>query len=86
MDPTQGCQIFLCKTYQNGKKYTKCPQNALNGHKLYRLTIKKHKMAIKLPTSSIARPTKTYPKRDFWFENVLSGNTDPTGKKRYEIS
>jgi hypothetical protein len=32
-------------------------------------------MAIKIPTSSIATPTKIYPNWDFWFENVPSGNT-----------
>jgi hypothetical protein len=28
------------------------------------------------PTSSIARPFKIYPNRDFWFENMPSGNPD----------
>jgi hypothetical protein len=27
-------------------------------------------MALKIPTSSIARPSKIYPKLDFWFENI----------------
>jgi hypothetical protein len=31
-------------------------------------------MAIKLPTSSIARPSKFYPNWDFWFEHKPSGN------------
>jgi hypothetical protein len=31
----QDCQIFLGATYQNGKKYTKWPQNITNGHKIY---------------------------------------------------
>jgi hypothetical protein len=31
----QGCQIFLGTTYQNGKKYTKSPQNIPNGPKIY---------------------------------------------------
>jgi hypothetical protein len=29
-----------------------------------------------IPTSSIARPSKIYPKWDFWFENIPSGNPD----------
>jgi hypothetical protein len=32
-------------------------------------------MAENIPTSSIARPSKIYPNRDFWFENISSGNT-----------
>jgi hypothetical protein len=32
-------------------------------------------MAIKIPTYSIARPSKIYPNKDFWFENIPSGNT-----------
>jgi hypothetical protein len=32
-------------------------------------------MALKIPTSSIARPSKIYPNWDFWFENIPSGNT-----------
>jgi hypothetical protein len=38
-----------------------------NVHKIYRT-------ATNIPTSSIARPYKTYPNRDFWFENIPSGN------------
>jgi hypothetical protein len=44
----QGCQIFLGTTYQNGKKYTKWPQNRPNGRK-------------NIPTPSIASPTQIYP-------------------------
>jgi hypothetical protein len=32
------------------------------------------KMAIKIPASSIARPSKIYPNLDFLFENMPSGN------------
>jgi hypothetical protein len=54
-----------------GKIYqmtTKVP----NGHKIYHLAVK---MAIKIPTSSFARPSKIYPNWDFGFENTPSGNT-----------
>jgi hypothetical protein len=27
-----------------------------------------------MPTSSFARPSQIYPNRDFWFENMPSGN------------
>jgi hypothetical protein len=48
-----------------------------NGYKLYVPFVRKiDKMAIKIPTSSIARPSKIYPNLDFWFENIPSGNTD----------
>jgi hypothetical protein len=36
----QGCQIFLGPNYQNGIKYTKCPQNIPNGHKIFPMAIK----------------------------------------------
>jgi hypothetical protein len=32
-------------------------------------------MATKIPILSITRPFNRYPMRDFWFENVASGNT-----------
>jgi hypothetical protein len=32
------------------------------------------KVAIKIPTSSIAKPFQIYPNWDFWFENMPSGN------------
>jgi hypothetical protein len=38
-----------------------------NGHKI-------DQMAINVPTSSIARPSKIYPERDFWFKKKPSGN------------
>jgi hypothetical protein len=31
-------------------------------------------MAIKMPPSFIARPSKIYPNLDFWFEDTPSGN------------
>jgi hypothetical protein len=58
------------------KTYTKCPQNAPSGHKIYvQFASKILKMAIKVPTSSMARPSKIYPHWDFWFENIPSGHT-----------
>jgi formylmethanofuran dehydrogenase subunit A len=50
----QGCQIFLSTTYQNGEKIAKWPYNITFGRK-------KDKLAIKIPASSIARPSKIYP-------------------------
>jgi hypothetical protein len=48
----QGCQMFLGTTYQYGEKYTKWPQLAPKGHKIYHLAVKYvDKMAIKMPTS-----------------------------------
>jgi hypothetical protein len=34
------------------------------------------KIVVKIPTSSIARPSKICPNMDFWFENMPSGNTE----------
>jgi hypothetical protein len=36
----QGCQIFLNKTYQNGKYHTKWQQNIPNGRTIFALAIK----------------------------------------------
>jgi hypothetical protein len=36
-------------------------------------------MAIKIPTFYISRPSKIYPKWDFLFENIPSGNPDWPG-------
>jgi hypothetical protein len=60
---------------------TKMGKNIPKDHKFHQMDInipfgrKRDKMAIKIPTSSIARPSKIYPKWDFWFENIPSGNT-----------
>jgi hypothetical protein len=35
---------------------------------------KKFKLAIKIITFSITRPSKIYPNGDFWFEKISSGN------------
>jgi hypothetical protein len=64
------------KVYQITIKYTKWPQNILNGHKIYPMAVKNcHRICI--PTSSIARPSKIYPIWDFWFQNMPSGNSGP---------
>jgi hypothetical protein len=56
------------KMYQMAAKYTKWPQNIpISGKK----TIGH---IIHIPTSFIARPSQIYPNRDFWFENMPSGN------------
>jgi hypothetical protein len=36
-----------------------------------------YQKAKNVSTSSIARPSKIYPNRDFWFENISSGNPVP---------
>jgi hypothetical protein len=38
-----------------------------------------NQMAIQLPTYSIARPSKIYPRWNFWFENMPSGNPETGG-------
>jgi hypothetical protein len=66
----QGCQIFLGTTYQNGDKYTKCTK-----YKIYHLAVKETKLPLKIPTSSIARPSKFYPDWGFGIKNIPSTNT-----------
>jgi hypothetical protein len=39
-DRGQICQIFLSTKYQNGKNYTKLPQNIPNVHKMDQMSIK----------------------------------------------
>jgi hypothetical protein len=58
---SQGCQIFLGATYQNGK-------NIPNNHELSK------KWPQNIPTSSIKRPYKIDPNWNFWFEDMPSGN------------
>jgi hypothetical protein len=55
------------KIYQITMKW---PQNIPNSRKIDQMAI----CIIHITTSSIARPSKIYPNRDFWFENVPSGN------------
>jgi hypothetical protein len=43
-------------------------------------------MALKIPTSSIARPSKIYPKLDFWFENIPSGITEVLFSAKQQVS
>jgi hypothetical protein len=50
----QGCQIFLGKTYQNGKKYT-------NGHKLHKI----YQMAIKYTNNIHCNTLQNLPKLGF---------------------
>jgi hypothetical protein len=43
---------------------------------MYQIAVKyEDQMAIKILTSSIARPSEIYPNLDFWFENEPSGST-----------
>jgi hypothetical protein len=65
----QCCQIFLSTTHQHGGKTSKWPQNIPNCHKI--VQIDKN-----IPTSYIARSSKSYPNWKFWFESMPSGNPD----------
>jgi hypothetical protein len=85
----QGCQIFLGTNYQNGIyiyqltiKYAKCLQKIPNGRKIYQMAVKYTKWPLNLPTSSIEKPYKIYPNRDFWFEKIPSGNPGVRTKKQ----
>jgi hypothetical protein len=45
--------------------YTKLPQNIPNGWKIYQMAVKLTKWPQNIPTFSIARPSKIYPKLGF---------------------
>jgi hypothetical protein len=45
-----------------------------NGHKIYQMFIIYSKWPLNIPIFSISRTSKNYPKWDFWFENIPSGN------------
>jgi hypothetical protein len=45
-----------------------------NGSKIYQMAGKLTEWSQNIPTSSIERPSKIYPKWDFGFENIPSGN------------
>jgi hypothetical protein len=55
------------KLYQMTAKNAKWPQNIPKGSKTFRMTIK-HTSILK------PRPSKKYPKWNFWYQNVPSGN------------
>jgi hypothetical protein len=62
-------RFFFVRTYQMAK-------NIPNGHKLYQMAIIYSKWSLNITTFNIPRPSKIYPKLDFWFENKPSGNPD----------
>jgi hypothetical protein len=65
----QGCQIF--PNIPKRIKLTKRLQTIPNGYKLYQIT---GKYSQNITTFYIPRPSKFYPKWDFWSENKPSGN------------
>jgi hypothetical protein len=71
----QCCQIFFfVQQTKTGNKFTKRIQIIQNDHKIYHMTVKQTKWPYNIPTLSISRPSKIYPKLGFWFENNPSGN------------
>jgi hypothetical protein len=45
------------------------------------------KIALQIPASSIARPSKNYPNWSFWFDNITSGNPGKDdGKMNFDRS
>jgi hypothetical protein len=41
------------------------------------MVVKYSEGPLNIPTLYVPRPNKIYPIRDFWFENIPSGNPDP---------
>jgi hypothetical protein len=55
----QGCQMFVVQHTKTGKNIPK------RCHKIYQMATKYIKWPQNVPTSSIARPSKIYPSKDF---------------------
>jgi hypothetical protein len=68
-------RLFLMQHTKTGKIYLN-GEIEPNRHKIPLMAGKLTKMAINIPTSSIARTSKIYPNWDIWFENIPSGNPD----------
>jgi hypothetical protein len=70
----QGCQILIDTKYQKPGKIYQITTKLPNEHKIYQMALINSKLEYNLPIFSIIRPSKIYPIRDFWFENIPSGN------------
>jgi hypothetical protein len=67
----QGCQIFLGTTYQNGKKYTKLPQNVPDGHTMYHFAAKQTKWSLINANIFHRKAFQNLPKYGFFgFESI----------------
>jgi IS30 family transposase len=70
---TRGCQIFLGTIYQNGKEYTKRPQNLPDCHNIYKITTK----YTEWPFKGIQRHSKASRNRPKLVKNITSsGNPE----------
>jgi hypothetical protein len=61
-------------SWHNVPKRGKLTHNITNGLKMYQMAVKYSKWPENKPAFSIPRPFKIYLNRDFWFENIASGN------------
>jgi hypothetical protein len=69
--------------YQMAVKYARCPYNRLNGSTIYQIAVGTiyqiavgtiYQIAIIYINIFHRKTLQNYPKRDFWFENISSGN------------
>jgi uncharacterized protein YpbB len=68
----QGCQILLVQTLQNGKIYTKWPQNIPNDHKIYQMYKNYTKRPQNIPNvQKLYQTTIMYTK---WLLNIPNGH------------
>jgi hypothetical protein len=75
MVASQGCQIFLGTTYQNGTKiFPNDRKICQKCHKTYEMVVKYSEWPQNLPTFSAPRPSKMYQNRNFRFGKIPSGN------------
>jgi hypothetical protein len=68
-------RFFLTQYTKTGKIY-QIANKLPNGHEIYQMAVIYSKWPWNMSTVSIPRATKIYPKWDFWFENIPSGNPD----------
>jgi hypothetical protein len=64
-------RFFSVQNTKTPKIYQRTTTYVPSGHKINHFAEKYvDKMDLKILTSSITRPSKIYPKCDFWFENI----------------
>jgi IMP cyclohydrolase len=65
---------FRDAIYQNGGKINQITPKLRKGHRRYQMAVIYLKWTYNIPTFAIPRHSKIYPNRDFWFENIPSGD------------
>jgi hypothetical protein len=73
-------RFILAQYTKTGENIQKLP----NDHNIYEIAIKySMESDANLQRFSILSPSKIFPKSDFWFENIPSGNPGPGVKPKF---